>query len=559
MEPDPVHDAIVIGSGAGGGASAWALAERGLDVLLLEAGPAYTPETDYRLHRPDWERSRFPSKFETTGRQTVAPLQTLAPRWRALRSWSALRGPLVAGERRQFWAYHHEIGLGGTTLHFTGEAHRLHPAAMRMASRFGVAADWPFDYAALEPYYTEVERLIGVAGPPGDPIRTRSQPYPLPAHPLSYASQKLQRGAAALGMTWTADALAALSAPYDGRPGCNYCGNCTRGCPRRDKGSVDVTFIRRALASGRCTARTGCAVTSIEAGDGDRVRAVEYTDADGAAHRVSGHAVIVACGAIETPRLLLASKSAQAPDGLANESGQVGRNFMETLGWTCAGLHPEPLGSHRGLPSDSICWDFNAPDAIPGVVGGCRFSPATAEADLIGPINYARRVVGGWGREHRERMRASFGRVLAIGAVGESLPNPGSFIDLDPVETDTRGIPKARIHSHLDDRELARLDFMATTCRRILKAAGVEEIFEEYGAYDAFNATHVFGTCRMGLDSASSVVDPFCRSHRWKNLFVVDASVFPSSGGGEAPALTIEALALRTAEHIAALGRRREL
>jgi choline dehydrogenase-like flavoprotein len=154
-------------------------------------------------------------------------------------------------------------------------------------------------------------------------------------------------------------------------------------------------------------------------------------------------------------------------------------------------------------------------------------------------------------------MRAAFGRVLSIAAIGESLPGPGSFVDLDPGAKDVEGVPLARIHSHLDERELARLDFMAGKAREILKAAGVTQMVEEYGAYDAFSATHVFGTCRMGEDARAAVVDRDCRSHRWKNLFVADASVFPSSGGGEAPSLTIAAIALRAADRIAtALGRR---
>ena len=229
----------------------------------------------------------------------------------------------------------------------------------------------------------------------------------------------------------------------------------------------------------------------------------------------------------------------------------TGNCTLETLYWGSSGLHPEPLGKYRGLPSDAICWDYNAPDAIPGVVGGCRFTPTTAEAGLAGPINYANRVVGDWGRSHKKRMREQFGRVLSIGSVGENLPDPGSFIDLDPKEKDAFGQPKARIHSHLADTEIKRLSFMAKTCRRILQASGVEKPFEEYGAYDNFNATHVFGTCRMGDDPESSVVDTYCHSHRWRNLLVVDASLFPSSGGGESPLLTIYALALRAAGHFA--------
>ena len=310
-------------------------------------------------------------------------------------------GPVNPSDYRLGGRYHHVRGIGGTTLHFTGEAHRLNPAAMRMHSRFGVAADWPLDYAELEPFYCEAERIIGVAGPHDNPVRTRSEPYPLPAHPLSYASRKIADGCHTLGFTWVPNSVASLSAPYDERPSCNYCANCNRGCPITDKGSVDVTFLRKALASGHCTIKSDCQVTQIEAGPSDRVAQVHYVDDTGNAQAIAGRVVIVACGAVETPRLLLASTNQHAPNGVGNKAGQVGRHFMETLVWTSSGLHSEPLDSFRGLPADSACWDFNAPDAIPNVIGGCYFSPATAEADLLGPINYAKRVVPGWGKAHQ--------------------------------------------------------------------------------------------------------------------------------------------------------------
>ena len=553
------YDAVVIGAGAGGGAATLALCNRKLRVLVLEAGPAYDPERDYHLSRNDWEQDRFPYKRGSRGRYTFAPLQQLDGRWDDLHSWNRVIGRTNTTGQRMQDGYHHVRGVGGSTLHFTGEAHRLHPQAMRMYSRFGVAADWPFDYAALEPFYCEAERIVGVAGPAKDPIRWRSEPYPLPAHELSYASRKLADGCKQLGLNWVPNAVAALSQPYDGRPGCNYCGNCNRGCPRRDKGSVDVTFIHKAQASGYCTLQTGCQVTRIEAGPSDRVTGVHFIDSDGKQQEATGKCVIVACGAVETPRLLLASSGKHAPDGLATESGQVGKNFMETLAWTSSGLHPEPLASYRGLPSDSICWDYNAPDAVPGIIGGSRFSNSVAEADLLGPVNYAKRVVGGWGQAHKQQMREEFGRVLTIGAIGESLPNAQSFIDLDPSETDDAGTPLARIHSYLDEDELIRLAFMAKIARKLLEAAGAKNLVEEFGTYDYFSSTHVFGTCRMGRDAEASVVDPHCRSHRWRNLFIVDASVFPSSGGGESPSLTIEALALRAAAYISELAKRQEL
>ncbi len=546
-------DVLVVGSGAGGGACAWALAQAGVRVLVLEAGPEYVPERDYRLTRADWENP-FPHKVPTAGRQSFAPMQRLEDRYDDLRSWNHLSGRYNTGSHRTAWGYHHVVGVGGSTLHYTGEAHRLHPEAMQMHSRFGVAADWPVTYAELEPYYLEAERVVGVAGPPADQHRPRSAPYPLPAHHPSFASQRLGQGFARIGRSWTPNPVAALTEPYDGRPPCNFCGGCLRGCTRRDKGSVDLTFLARARQSGRCELRTGQQVVAIEGGPGDRVRGVRVVDGAGREQFVGAGLVVVACGAIETPRLLLNSTGPGGESGIGNESGAVGRHLTETLTWVSTGLHPDDLGSHRGHPVDSICWDFNRPDAVKGIPGGCRFAPSTAESDLVGPINHARRMVGGWGRQHAKMMRETFGHALSVAGIGEFLPNDGTFVDLDPDLKDAHGRPLARIHSRVDPVDIQRLAFMRDICNSALAACGVPRVLEQFGTYDIFSATHVAGTCRMGLRPADSVVNPDLRSHRWRNLYVVDASVFPSSGGGESPSLTINALAIRAGRHIASAG-----
>ncbi len=552
-------DVVVVGSGAGGGAAAWRLSDLGLRVLVLEAGPEFDPFLDYRLNRPDWELTLFPVKPGSQGRHSFGPMQPLTKDRDPLRSWGRLEGKANRTGSRFPWRYHHVRGLGGTTLHFTGEAHRLNPASMSMHSRFGVAADWPLDYAELEPYYEMAENVLGVAAAQGTGKRQRRRPAPLPPHPASFASRKVMEAAASLGVHWEANPLAVLSRSYDGRPPCNYCGGCTHGCPRTDKGSVDQTFLRRARATGRCAVLTDSPVLRLEAGPDDRVAAVEYLGTGDTRKRVIPRVLVLACGAVETPRLLLHSANRHAPDGLANETGQVGRHFMETLFWRTSGLHPEHLGSHRGLPSDIICWDFNSPDAIPGIPGGYRLACGSVSAGLAGPVSYARRVVPGWGSEHKRAMRDQLGRVVTIEAVGESLPNPRSYIDLDPEQTDGQGLALARINSFLPALEIDRLAAMAERCRALARAAGAGDLVGENGTYDYFSATHVFGTCRMGRNPAESVVNAAGRSHRWRNLYVADASVFPSSGGGEAPSLTIEALAIRTADHIREALARREV
>jgi choline dehydrogenase-like flavoprotein len=548
---DPTDDVVVVGSGPGGAAVAWSLARQGAKVAIVEAGPSYDYTADYRLHREDWELTLFPEKRGPEKGYGFAELQPLEEQWRHLRSWNRVRGAPNPTSRRAGGAYHHVRGVGGSTLHFLGEAHRLHPQAMSLHSRFGVGADWPFGYEALEPFYAEAERAIGVAGPNDQGARWRAGPFPLPAHPLSHASQQIAAGCRKLGLSLQANSLAILSRPYQDRPGCNYCANCIRGCPRADKGSADVTFIAAALATGRCRLEVDQQAVFVEPGKDDRVVAVHCVDSSGSWRTVTARAFVIACGAVNTPRLLLASANGHAPEGLANESGQVGRNFMETLSWTASGLHPLPLGSHRGVPADSICWDFNAPDSIPSVAGGFRISAGAGQADAVGPVAYATRFVPAWGRTHRQEMRDAFGRVLSVVAIGESLPNERSYVDLDPARTDRRGLPYARIHSFLPETDLQRLTFMAEKVREILSAGGVGDVLEEYGTYDIFSSTHVFGTCRMGDDPAQTVVDSHGRSHRWRNLFICDASVFPSSGGGEAPSLTIAALGLRAGDAIA--------
>jgi len=550
--PAKDFDVVIVGAGAGGAAAAWRLSTRGMRVLVLEAGPAYDPLLDYKLHTEHWEAEAFPSKPNSEGRYVIAPLQTLEEKYSDLRSWDLISGRSNPNARREPSGpgYHHVRGVGGTTLHFTGEAHRMHPQAMQMRTRFGVSADWPIDYATLEPYYAIAEQLVGVAGPETVGDRWRSTPYPLPPHPLNKGTQRLGQAAATLGLSWTPNPRAALSQAYDGRPACNYCGNCNRGCPRTDKGSVDVTFIRHALATGLCEVRPETSVTRIVTGASGMVREIEFVDKQGKRSRMPVKRLILACGAIETPRLLLASADATSPRGLGNESAQVGKNLMESLSWVSTGLLEESVHSYKGLPADAICWDYNRPDSIPGVIGGCRFSAAVHEAGLVGPINYAQRIVPGWGKAHKESLRSAFGKALSIGAIGEFLPNARTFVDLDPKARDAHGLLLARIHSQLGAQEILKLQFMAKTCRQILHTAGVKQLAEEYGTYDFLSAAHVFGTCRMGVDPKSAVVDAHGRSHRWRNLFICDASVFPSSGGGEAPSLTIEALALRTADHI---------
>lgn len=533
------YDCLVIGSGPGGAPFAWKLASKGMNVLILEAGPRYNPYKDYALDETDWEIKGFPIKKRI--RYTYGEEQPLDPKYASLESWNKASGKLNKSKKRKYLKYQQICGVGGTTLHYQGEAHRLNESAFRMKSMFGVAVDWPIDYKDLAPYYTEAENVIGVAGPDNIPYRPRNKPYPMKPHKLSYSSQIVEGACKKQGIELLPNSVAILSSLYRDAPPCNYCNGCVWGCPRKDKGSVDVTFIPLAEDTGTCEILENVFVTRIEVEKKEgkaKAKGIVYYDRSGKEHFVEGDYIAVACGAVETPRLLLNSE--------LDQNGLVGKNFMETTFYETVAFHPERTDSYRGIPIDSVIWKWNNPDPKLGFTGGVRLFPTVASA--VGPINYALRYYDGWGEEFLSEAEKWFGHAIGFGGIAESLPNKDSFVTIDPKIKDEYGVPVAKIQSFLGESELKSIEFMAEKSKDILKASGAVDIVEEISSYDFFAATHVFGTCRMGNDEENSVVDSSLRVHNIPNLLVTDASVFPTSGGGEAPSLTIEALSLRAAD-----------
>lgn len=546
------HDAVVIGSGAGGAAAAWRLCAHGLRVLVLEAGPAFDPARDYPQDRPGWELRGFPERPGSQAVVSYGDLGQLDPADADLGSWSRAGFPwrLPAGAPRppSGRGYSHVLGVGGSTLHFVGEQHRLHPDAFRLFSLTGKGADWPIAYDDLEPYYTIAEEMQLVAGAGAAPGRWRSRGFAQSAHPLGPGARAVVAAGRRLGQDWQVNPRATLSAPDAGRPACNYCGQCARGCPLGDKGSVEVTFLRVAAATGRLDLVSDATVTRLHAGPDGRITHLDAI-VDGQGESIETPLVVLAAGAVQTPRLLLLSADADHPQGIANSSGEVGRNFMETLSWQTTGLVAGLSGSHLGLPDDAICWDMAAPGRVPGHAGGFVLKHTTVETGLNGPIAYATRLVAGFGASLKTALRARFGSALSVGAVGQLIPDEQARVGLDPGLRDAHGLPAARIESVLTAESRALLREMAGAVRTLLAEAGAEPV-EETGSRDAFAAPHVLGTARMGGDAGRSVVGPDARAHDHPNLWIADASIFPTSGGGESPSLTIMALAIRAADAI---------
>ena len=554
----PDADVVVVGAGAGGLAAAWRLTTAGARVVLLEAGRAYEPARDYPQSVGDFQLSDFPydAVRDAAGspRYDFGPAQPLEREWEGYRSWNAGQGRFVNGNERVHQVYSHVQGVGGSTLHFQGEAHRFHPDSLRMRSLLGVGTDWLIPHPELETYYAVAEEQMGVAAPV-NPLRPGGGPHILPPHPLSYGSARLAKGFAAVGSTLLPNSLAILSRPTTTRPQCNYCGGCTEGCPIGDKGSADVTFLPPARATGRLDLRTEAHALEVELDARGRAEAVVYADARGARQRVSGRFVVLAGGSIETPRLLLACRPKGHSGGLANGSGQVGKNLTETLFWTSVGLLPERVDSWRGVAIDGSAWEHAVPKRGNGWTGGFRMATASAAVGLRGPAAYAERLVPGFGAAHQRRLKEIFGHAVAVLAIGEWLPNDRTYVDLSPSMRDAHGMPRARIHSWLSPSERALARTMADTVREVMRAGGAGEIVEETTSLDLFAATHVLGTCRMGPDPRTSVADRDGFCHEIPNLALADASLVPSSGCGDSPCLTITALAIRTADRLLERGR----
>lgn len=497
-------DCVVIGLGAGGAPLLARLAQAGLKVVALEAGPWHNPEQDFATDEKAqdflfWNDERL----------------------------SAGGNPLAMGRNNS------GTGVGGSTLHYTAYTPRPLPDDLTLKTDFGVGEDWPLTYEDLAPYYEEVEQFIGVSGPtpyPWGPARAKG--YPLAPLPLNSAAQLMVRGAEKLGIRTSPAANAALSAPYfqEGvgwRQACTNRGFCQAGCSNGAKSSMDVTYIPLAVKYG-ADIRPNSYVTEIERNARGEVAAVVYTQ-NGQPHRVACKNLFLCAGAVETPRLLLLNE-------LALTSGQVGRNLMAHTGIQVWGTFPEEVRPNKGIPGGLISQDTHRPKDA-DFVGGYLL-----QSIGVMPVTFASQVARGrklWGQPFRDYMR-QFNHIAGINILGDCLPHASNFIELSD-ELDARQVPKPRLHFTAQENEQRMTKHAESLMRRIWAEAGATDIW----SFDRY--AHVIGTARMGLSGDDAVVNRDGRAFDVPNLYVCDNSVFPSALSVN-PALTIMALSLRTAD-----------
>jgi choline dehydrogenase-like flavoprotein len=554
-------DFVIVGSGAAGGIMAKELSENGFRVVVLEQGP-YLTESDF-VH----------DEVKVLGEDLLTNKPKLQPT-------SFRKTPNEKAKPQRALVYGRLVG--GTSVHFTANFWRFHEIDFVERSKVGPVPgadlrDWPITYADLEPYYTKVEWEIGVSGlagaSPFDP--PRSKPYPMPPLPVKSSGVIFERAARKLGWHPFPAPMAILSQPRPGRSACVNCGFCLAfGCEVGAKSSSLATAIRMAEKTGRCEIRPNSYVHRIEMDDNGRVTGAVYFDEKRNTHLQKAKAVVVCANGAETPRLLLLSANKQFPNGLANSSGVVGKYLMLNSGGVTTAVFEHPLNDYKGFAVSRVLHDFYELD--PQKVGFYGGGGLDARFDMT-PLSFALEnwpevwrnpAASGqqrglppasprWGKSFKDTLAHNFSRTMEIFAHGTSLPVENNSFSLDPELKDAWGLPALCLtyKDHPDDLKLWA--WQNQRAHELLDAAGAQKKWSHPIKESEF-AVHLLGTCRMGNDPKTSVINSDHRTHDIKNLFLCDGSSLVTSGRGQ-PTMTIEALAFRAADRITALAKRGEI
>ena len=536
-------DFVIIGCGSAGGILAKELSTAGFDVVVLEQGP-YRKAEDF-TH----DELSVLLRHELQGGGSEVHGQTF--RHQESETATVAQIPPVEYAR----------GVGGSSVHFTANFWRFREIDFKERSLLGPIAgtnfaDWPITYEELEPYYTKVDWEIGVSGAPGPFDAPRSRPFPMPPMPIKSSGVLLEKAAKKLGLHAQPEPLAILSQPHNGRPACISCGYCMfYGCEARAKSSTLYAMVPLAEASGHCEIRPESVVIRIDTDNRGRASEVVYLDANGQERAQKTKAVVLAANGAETPRLLLMSASSRHPDGLANSSGFVGRNLMHNAHSVANGVFEHPLNDYKGVQVTRIIHDFYETDEKRGFYGGGGIDarPLFSATPIFHAMVGMPPDVPSWGAQWKDAFAHNFTRQMSIVGSTTSLALDSNNITLDPESKDAWGRPAIRetYMDHPDD--LATAGFLCDRAMELFDAAGAAKAWP-LPVVPTTGGAHLLGTCRMGDDPETSVVDSKHRSHDIPNLFICDGSSFVTSGRGQ-PTMTIMALAFRAAEHIAAAAR----
>ncbi len=502
---------VIIGSGAGGGTLGNELAQRGAKVVILEAGG--------RHEFPDFINDEWASFSQLAW----TDVRTTGGSWRVAKDFPNLPAWIVKA-------------VGGSTTHWAGASLRFEPHEFKARTTYGDIAgasllDWPITGEELDPYYAKAEEKMGVTGTNG-----------IPRLPGNNNFRVFAAGAKKLGYKEVHTGNMAInSQARDERSSCRQTGFCFQGCKVGAKWSTLYTEIPRGEATGRLEVRANAMVLKIEHDARGRATGVVYADGQGNQHRQRARVVAVAGNSIESPRLLLNSASSMFPDGMANSSGQVGRNYMRHTTGSVYAVFERKVHMHRGTTMAGIIRDESGHDPRRGFAGGYEL-----ETLALGvPFRAAFLEPGAWGRGFTAAMDG-YDRMAGMWIVGEDMPQAGNRITLDPQAKDRHGLPVAHVTFNDHPNDIAMRDHAYRQGKALYESVGATRTFET----TPYPSTHNLGTNRMSANPRDGVVDKWGKAHDLPNLYVSDGSVF-TTGAACNPTLTIVALAIRQAEHIA--------
>ncbi len=509
---DPDEEVVVIiGSGAGGGTVAHQLTARGIPCVVLEAGPYLMPEDYENDEWASFKQMAWLDPRSTSGSYRVARNFPNLPAW------------IVKA-------------VGGSTTHWSGATPRFRAYEFKTKTYYGDVEganllDWPITLDDLAPYYDQAEKAIG-----------STHRHGLPPLPANNNYKVFANGAEKIGYKYYATGpYGTNAAPYDGRPASIQDGFNFQGDKSTAKWSIAVREIPRALATGKCDLRPESQAVQITHDASGRANAVLYLDKAGNLHRQAAKVVCVAGNSIESPRLLLMSASALHPDGLANSSGQVGRNYMRHLTASVYARFEQPVHMYRGETMAGIVADEARLDTSRGFVGGYYM-----ETLSLGPAFLAAFAdPGEWGPGFTEVMDA-YENTAGMWVVGEDMPQETNRVTLDTALKDTWGLPVSHVHFDDHPNDVAMREHGYSRADLMYEAVGATGTHHT----PPYPATHNLGTCRMSARPEDGVVDSVGQAHDVPGLFVSDGSIM-TTGAAANPTLTIVALAIRQAEAIA--------
>jgi choline dehydrogenase-like flavoprotein len=553
-----VHEVIVIGSGASGGWVAKELTERGLNVVMLEAGPPRIPTRDFTEHIWPYQLKfrGFGDQQRLLNNQPVQRLCYACDEYSHQFFVNDLEHPYTFPADKPFiWIRGRQVG--GKTFCWARESYRFTDNEFKAASRDGYGEDWPISYRELEPYYDLVESYIGVSGSreglPQMPDGKFLPPMNLSCGALQ-AKEVIERK---FGWRVMPDRVANLTVDHRGRPACHYCDQCQRGCYTASYFNSPAVTLPAAARTGKFTLVSDAIVSDLIVDSSGRATGVHYVDRNSRQHREAyAKVIVVAAGALESTRILLNSKSSAHPQGLGNSSGALGHYLMDHFTLEGAnGLMPALRSSKRepvGRPCGFLIAKYvNTATSRPNernskFLRGYRFD-GDGSQELYGHAFLLPEFGDAWRKRVREEIPYGFG----MEAQGECLPRYDNFVQLDPNKKDAWGIPVLHISASYGENEKAMAETMLHDVNAILDALNLTDASPPRTQISMFGKNiHECGTARMGSDPKKSVVDANCKVHDTPNVFVTDGAVFTTQGCYE-PTLTIMAISARAGEHIA--------